>query len=52
MAIDPVCGMPVDERSAKYVSSVGEVVYFFCSKACKESFDKAPLKYLRGGPSC
>ncbi|MEM0382486.1 MAG: YHS domain-containing protein [Nitrososphaerota archaeon] len=47
MAVDPVCGMRVDERSAKYTSIHGGITYYFCSKTCKNSFDRDPEKYLR-----
>ena len=48
MAIDPVCGMEVDERSSKDKSTVQGQEYFFCSKECKEEFDADPEEYLGG----
>ena len=48
MAIDPVCGMEVDERSSKDKSMVQGETYFFCSKECKEEFDADPEEYLGG----
>ncbi|MEM1967598.1 MAG: YHS domain-containing protein [Nitrososphaerota archaeon] len=47
MSIDPVCGMRVDERSAKHQSQYGGVTYYFCSRICKDRFDKEPIKYLK-----
>jgi Cu(I)/Ag(I) efflux system membrane fusion protein len=42
---DPVCGMEV-EPSKTALQSVHEgTTYFFCSKHCKEEFDKNPSKY-------
>jgi len=47
MAKDPVCNMNVDEGRAKYKSTYAGTTYYFCSVACKESFDKNPGKYLK-----
>jgi Cu+-exporting ATPase len=48
MAIDPVCGMEVDERSTKdRVTHQGQS-YFFCSTDCKEEFEAAPEEYIGG----
>ncbi|MCP8304645.1 MAG: YHS domain-containing protein [archaeon] len=53
MAKDPVCGMDVDEKKAKYkteyLSDEGETyfkTYYFCSEHCKEEFEKDPKKYI------
>ena len=46
MAIDPVCGMEVDETSAKWTSEYKGKTYYFCAPGCKNSFDKEPEKYL------
>jgi Cu+-exporting ATPase len=45
MGKDPVCGMMVDEKNAKYKSEHMGKTYYFCNKACKETFDKNPMKY-------
>jgi len=51
MAVDPVCGIHVDERAAKpaqeYTSQYAGQVYYFCSSDCKTSFDAAPEQYAR-----
>ena len=45
MTIDPVCGMQVDEKTAKFqVENNGKTVHF-CSNSCKEKFVKDPSKY-------
>ena len=49
MAIDPVCGMEVDEQTAKWKSEYEGKTYYFCAPGCKASFDKDPEKYLSGG---
>lgn len=42
MAIDPICGMTVDEKTAKYKSSYKDKDYYFCAKGCKDKFEKDP----------
>ncbi len=48
MAKDPVCGMEVDEKKAKYVTEYGGKKYFFCSAGCRERFEKNPEDFLKG----
>lgn len=45
MAKDPVCGMQVDEQTAVATSVYKGTRYYFCSAACKATFDKSPEKY-------
>jgi YHS domain-containing protein len=51
MAVDPVCGIHVDERAAtpeeEYTSEYSGEVFYFCSDDCKATFDAAPLQYAR-----
>jgi Cu+-exporting ATPase len=47
MAIDPVCGMEVDEQTAAGQSEYKGKTYYFCSLGCKAAFDKDPEKYLQ-----
>ena len=47
MAVDPVCKMNVDEKSAKWRSVVDGRPYYFCAPGCKKLFDKDPSKYLK-----
>ncbi len=51
-AIDPVCGMTVDSATAEYRSFHDGKAYYFCSRGCKENFDKDPAKFAsaKGGP--
>jgi P-type Cu+ transporter len=51
MAIDPVCGMSVDETTAAAKTSYKGKTYYFCSEDCKESFDRDPDKYLKTATS-
>lgn len=46
MAIDPVCGMEVNEESAAATSEYEGATYYFCAPGCKAAFDKNPQKYL------
>jgi Cu+-exporting ATPase len=41
MAIDPICGMTVDETAALRAERAGETFYF-CSEHCREKFLSAP----------
>ncbi len=42
MAIDPICGMTVDEKTAKYKSEYKGKQYYFCAQGCKDKFEKDP----------
>jgi len=48
MAKDPICGMTVDEKTTKFKSEHMGKTYYFCSQACKTTFDKNPTKYAAG----
>jgi P-type Cu+ transporter len=45
MATDPVCGMQVNEATAKNRSEFDGMAYFFCSAGCKAKFEADPSKY-------
>ena len=45
-AIDPVCGMSVDQVHAEYRSFQKGETYYFCSAGCKETFDRDPAKFV------
>lgn len=42
---DPSCGMEVDPAKAAGKSAYNGKTYYFCSKSCKEKFDKDPKTY-------
>jgi len=46
MAVDPICKMDIDERTAKWKSVFNGKEYFFCAPGCKKTFDKNPAKYV------
>ena len=46
VVIDPVCGMKVDTRSARYRYELGDTPYYFCSSRCLDKFRADPDRYL------
>jgi YHS domain-containing protein len=49
MAKDLVCGMDVDEKTAKYKTTYKGKTYYFCAPGCKYMFEEDPEKYIGGG---
>ncbi len=47
MAKDPICGMEVDEKGAKWISQYKGKTYYFCAPGCKKKFDQDPAKYAK-----
>jgi xanthine dehydrogenase accessory factor len=47
-AIDPVCHMTVEIRTARFMSEYEGGVVYFCCAGCKSRFDKEPAAYLHG----
>lgn len=45
-AKDPVCGMTVDPSKAVGKSEFHGKTYYFCSKTCKEKFDRNPEPFV------
>ena len=43
---DPVCGKAVDIDRAAARREKDGWLYFFCSAACAETFDRAPQRYV------
>jgi YHS domain-containing protein len=46
MAIDLVCKMKVDEKTAKYKTTYQGNTYYFCAPGCKIAFEEDPTKYI------
>lgn len=46
MVKDPICGMNVEEKAARFKSTYQGKTYYFCSLRCKEDFDKTPPKFI------
>ena len=45
-AIDPVCGMTVQVKTAKHIAEHKHQNYYFCGAGCKTKFVANPAKYL------
>ncbi|MCL5062224.1 MAG: heavy metal translocating P-type ATPase, partial [Nitrospirae bacterium] len=43
---DPVCKMVIEDKDAAATSIYKGATYYFCSKACKEDFDKNPETFV------
>jgi YHS domain-containing protein len=46
-AIDSICKMEVDEKTAKWKSTFKGKDYYFCAPGCKKKFDSDPEKYSK-----
>jgi YHS domain-containing protein len=44
-AIDPVCGMSVEESDAPATFDYRGTTYYFCSTDCREEFEANPEDY-------
>jgi YHS domain-containing protein len=49
MAKDPVCGMEVDESTARHTAQYQGQTYYFCAPGCKKAFEADPQQYLSPG---
>ncbi len=46
-AIDPVCGMKVNPKNAKYKTTYQGKKFYFCARGDLEKFKKNPSKYVK-----
>ena len=46
MAIDPVCGMRVDEKNSKFQTMFAGKKYFFCSEECRKEFEENQEEFV------
>ncbi len=46
MAIDPICKMTVDEKTARFIRVYKGKTYYFCAPGCKRIFDTNPEQYI------
>ena len=44
-AIDPVCGMEVEESTAEWKTTYEGKTYYFCALGCLRSFQRDPANY-------
>lgn len=47
MAIDPICGMEVDEEKAAATYEYEGKTYYFCAVACKDKFVQDPERFIK-----
>jgi YHS domain-containing protein len=47
--VDPVCGMKVDPKTAKYKDEYDHKTYSFCSQDCWQRFHDNPHAYMPDG---
>jgi len=47
MAIDLVCGMIMDKKSAPATTTYHGTDYFFCAEFCKQAFEREPQKFIQ-----
>lgn len=47
---DIVCGMDLNQKTARYISFYKGKTHYFCGKTCKLQFDDNPEKYLKQAP--
>src|SRR6185369_12887329 len=52
MATDPICGMQVNEETAKNTSVFEGKTYYFCCGGCKKKFDADPASHTGKPASC
>jgi Cu+-exporting ATPase len=46
-AVDPVCGMKVDKRAAKFKLHHQGTDYYFCCRSCQDKFASDPERFLK-----
>lgn len=46
MAIDPVCGMDVNENNPPAKSTYDGKTYYFCSEQCRQDFEEEPEDFI------
>ncbi len=49
MMTDPVCGLEVDPRTARFTSMYEGRTYYFTDPDCKRMFDEDPEAYVGEG---
>lgn len=46
VAVDPVCGMSVEESDAPDKLDHEDTMYYFCSSDCRQEFEADPADYI------
>src|SRR5581483_204097 len=47
VAVDPICGMTVDEKTAPAMSDYQGKTYYFCAVGCRKAFEENPEAALK-----
>ncbi|EKP94341.1 MULTISPECIES: YHS domain-containing protein [Thermaerobacter] len=54
MAVDPVCGMTIDESTAEEMGietvQYRGTTYYFCCPYCRKQFEQDPERYIKQAP--
>jgi YHS domain-containing protein len=45
MAVDPVCGMEINEQNSAISATYSGKTFHFCSEECKQQFQQNPEQY-------
>ena len=45
-ALDPVCGMRIDQAKAAAETNYAGETFYFCSKECQRDFELDPGRYI------
>jgi YHS domain-containing protein len=45
-AVDPVCGIVVDQQLGPLVFKYKDSLFYFCAEGCRAKFEQNPTKYL------
>jgi putative ABC transport system ATP-binding protein len=48
LAVDPVCGMSVDQESAAAQAAYKGQIIYFCARGCRDEFLESPERFLTG----
>jgi YHS domain-containing protein len=46
MAMDPVCGMKINDKNPEFHTELDGRNYVFCSEQCKQKFEESPEEYV------
>jgi P-type Cu+ transporter len=44
--LDPVCGLKLDEATAKYKTGYAGEMFYFCSIDCQKKFEEDPGEFI------
>ena len=47
MRKDPVCGKYLIEDLVSDISIYGDKIFYFCSRSCRDQFEKETVRYIK-----